>query len=135
MVRAAGESSPFGRWRPGGRPILIPACPQRGPARVALRGAGGGAAQVDRPEAPVSHAAVVDDVLLCLAVVLTLLLAAFIGAVIRAPAQPATKPAPAGPAPATAAPEPAPKLPVRKPGASAGPRPPASASPARAHGP
>jgi hypothetical protein len=36
----------------------------------------------------VSHAAVVDDVLLCLAIVLALLLAAFIGAVIRAPAQP-----------------------------------------------
>jgi len=83
----------------------------------------------------VSHAAVVDDVLLCLAIVLALLLAAFIGAVIRAPAQPATEPAPAGPAPGTAGPAPAPKLPVRTPGASAGPRPPASVSPAHAEGP
>jgi hypothetical protein len=82
----------------------------------------------------VSHAAVVDDVLLGLAIVLTLLLAVFIGAVIRAPAQPATEPAPAGPAPATAGPAPAPKLPVRKPAAS-GARPPASVSPARAQGP
>ncbi len=77
-------------------------------------GAGGGAAKVDRPEAPVSHAAVVDDVLLCLAIVLALLLAAFIGAAIRAPAQPAIEPVQAGPAPAMSGPAPAPKLPVRR---------------------
>lgn len=81
-----------------------------------------------------SHTTVVDDVLLGLAIVLALLLAVFIGAVIRAPAQPATEPAQAGPAPGAAEPAPAPKLPVRKPAAS-GARPPASASPARAHGP
>ncbi len=111
---------------------MIPSVPSARAGQGCPRsGAGGGAAKVDRPEAPVSHAAVVDDVLLCLAIVLALLLAAFIGAAIRAPAQPAIEPVQAGPAPAMSGPAPAPKLPVRNPARA---RPPASASPARAQG-
>src|SRR6516162_2611691 len=83
QLTASGRGSfAFGRRRPGGRPILLPTCPQHG-REACPPGGGGGAVKWTGPEAPVSHTAVVKDVLLCLAIVLTLVLAAFIGAVIR----------------------------------------------------
>jgi hypothetical protein len=67
----------------------------------------------------VSHATMVDDVLLCLTIVAALLLAAFVAAAIRAPSAPAAAPVQAGPPSAAAGPAPAPNLPVRKPAADA----------------